>query len=195
MKTFTFVVITLLLVGCGQTPIATPTESLPAPSTDTVVVVTPVSVPSFDAEVYRDELGRFEITYPVGWMVDASQAGSRGSIVQITSWQHPEGGITEIPADGSILGITVYQWDPKSDLAARIAMRRTNFLDSGNLILEENEISYPGGPAGLRLLLQTTDGQQSLITLLQLGDDYLELSGSGDIPLLEEILSTFRYTN
>lgn len=193
MTNFKLLFTALILAGCNLSPTSN-TPTLPP-----AIVSTPTASPSaqatlsFDAAVYSDEAGRYEISYPVGWMVDAQQAGLRAGYVQITSWQHDPGGFTEIPEGGSILQVTVYQWDPVRNLAARVEMRRNNFLDSGNLILEETVVSYPGGHEGVRMVLQDTAGEQTVIVLLELGDDYVELSGTGDLAILEEMMRSFTF--
>lgn len=193
MKNLKIVVLALMLTACNFPLISTPSTSTPLATSLPTASPSSEATLSFAAAVYRDEAGRFEISYPVDWMVDAQQAGSRGSYVQITSWQHKLGGFTEIPEGGSVLGIAVYLWDPKRDLSARVEMRRNNFLDSGNVILEETAVSYPDGHDGVRFLLEDTTGGQSVVVLLALGDDYLELSGSGDLAILEEMMRSFKF--
>lgn len=194
MKNLKLFTLALVLVGCNF-----PLVSAPPTATQPLATSLPTASPSveptlsFESAIYVDELGRFEISYPMGWMVDPQQGGSRGSYVQITSWQHEPGGFTEIPAGGSVFGIAVYLWDPKGDLPARVEMRRNNFIDSGNLILEETAVSYPGGHEGVRFALQDTAGGKSIVVLLALGDDYLELSGSGDLAIMEEMIRSFRF--
>jgi hypothetical protein len=73
-------------------------------------------------------------------------------------------------------------------------MRRTAWLASGNVILEEGPVQFQDGHAGVRLLIQDTAGGESLTMLFTLGEDYLEISGIGDLVLLEQVISTFRFT-
>lgn len=197
MKNSVTSLIALILVACNAPGVASavqPTQP-PVPTAAQAATETVVAAQlSFEPTVYADLESRFQLRYPAGWMLDAQQGGSRGSYVQITSWQHAVGGFSEIPSGGSVLGIAIYQWDPKGDHAARLEMRRNNFIDSGNLILEETEINFPGGQIGTRLLLQDTDGNLSVIFLSILGDEYLELSGFGpDIQLIDEIIGTFEF--
>jgi hypothetical protein len=87
--------------------------------------------------------------------------------------------------------MAIYLWEPTHDLDARLAMRRNNFTDSGNTIMEEQELTLFGARV-VRLKLQLTDGSQSLIYLAALGDRYLELSGSGDLVTLDTSMLTLR---
>ena len=198
MKHSLILVFTLALAACA--PPTAPTAT-PPPAPVKVVTATPATPPeaaaglSFQPAVYQDDQGRYQISYPASWTVEAAVAGSRGSYVQFTSWQHEPGGFNEVPEGGTVMQVTIYQWDPKGDLAARLEMRRTSFIDSGNTILEESRFDVPGGPSGVRLLLQNADGSLSPVVLLTLGNYYLELSGEGDQTLLDEIMGTFRYLN
>lgn len=180
------------LAACSSPAAAVPTATaaLGATASPTAEVQIPTA-PAFEAAAYADPAGRYEISYPAGWTVDAAQGGSRGGYVQFTSWVH-EGGIEEIPAGESLLQVAVYLWDPKHDLPARVEMRKTAFEASGSIILEEGEIEFPTGQRGVRFLLQTTTGEQSLVVIAELGEDYLELSGVGDLALLDAAMRTFR---
>jgi hypothetical protein len=205
MKYLTLVGLTLLLAACGPvaTPIVTeepavlPSEALQATETSEVAVATEDSGPSFEAVVYTDPAGRFEISYPAGWMVDDSQmvAGSRGGYIQFSSFEHPEGGINEIPEGESVLQLATYLWDPVGDHEARLQMRLGNFLSSGNTILEEADFVFRNGQVGTRLLVLDTNGEESVVVLAVMGDEYLEISGFGDIALIDEIISTFEFTS
>lgn len=143
--------------------------------------------------MYEDGQGRFQFLYPAGWMLSGDQGGSRGSYVQLTSWQHDPAGFSEIPEGETVVQVAIYQWDPTGDLPARIEMRRSALLASGNVIVEETPVAYPNGPSGVRMLIEDTNGDLSVLVFLLLGDDYLELSGLGNAELADEILGTFEY--
>jgi hypothetical protein len=131
----------------------------------------------------------FQLQYPADWFIVGGEAQSRGSFVQIASWDPGSAGISEVPAGESVLQIAIYKWDPKNDLAARVEMRRNNFTASGNTILEEETLSLAGVEA-VRMLVQNTDGSQSVVLFTVLGEDYLELSGNGDIATLDASMRT-----
>jgi len=145
----------------------------------------------FEAATYRDEEAGFELDYPASWFLLGGEVQSRGSYVQIASWDPGPGGVQSIPDGASLLQIAIYEWEPTHDLDARLAMRRNNFTDSGNAILEEQELTLFGARV-VRLKLQLTDGSQSLIYLAALGDRYLELSGSGDLVTMDTSMLTLR---
>jgi hypothetical protein len=168
-------------------PTATETAAAPTASATPEAVVSP-----FTSATYRDEANGFKLDYPVEWNNIGGEAQSRGSYVQIVSWQQQGGGISEIPAGGSLLQIALYVWDPIGDLDARIQMRRDSFLASGITMLEEGMVTLSGGATVYRILMQAADGSQSLVYLGVVGDLYLELSGSGDIAILDASMATLR---
>lgn len=188
----------LILVACGPAAISTPAADIPAATLPvaTMVTATEDTGPSFDRATYVDLDGDYQISYPAGWMVDEAQAGSRGGYVQITSWQHEPGGFIEVPEGEHVIQLATYLWDPAGDHAARFEMRRGNFESSGNVILEEEDIAFPNGQVGTKLVMQATNGDISVVLLTVLGDQYLEISGNGpDTELLEDIISTFEFTS
>lgn len=185
----TTLVITFLLAACN--PAAAPTE-LPAPAVIDTVAVTPTPEATalpFEAATYTDAANGIQLLYPADWFVLGGETQSRGAYVHIASWDPGAGGLTEIPEGESVLQITIYQWDPQRDLAARVEMRRNNFIASGNTILEEETLML-GSVTAVRILLQNTDGSLSLVLFTELGEDYLELSGNGDIPTLDAAMRT-----
>lgn len=150
------------------------------------------TLPALEA-VYQDGLNRFALHYPAAWHLLGGEQGSRGGYLQIASWDPGAAGIESVPEGESLLQIAGYLWDPKGDLPARVAMRRGALTSSGNAILEESELSFAGGPAAVRMLLQDTSGGQSLLYFFVLGDDYLEITGVGDLAVIDQIISTFNY--
>jgi hypothetical protein len=186
----------MLLAACGrqsapQEPIIPATIIPLASATLDGPTPTETPAPTFEPAVYVDEFGRFEISYPMGWVLNDGESGTRGSYIQLMSWQ-PEPGYSEIPVGESLLQIAVYLWDPQHDLSARVEMRRTAFEASGNVILEENEVTLLSGQPAVRMVVQDTAGKPSVFLFAVLGDDYVELSGTGDIELMDQIIGTFK---
>jgi hypothetical protein len=188
----------LSLVACKfayATPTATP--PLPPPATEalqagTLTPTTAAAIPlPFTAATYRDEDNGFEFDYPAEWNEIGGETQSRGYYQQIVSWEQPPGGITEIPEGGTVLQITVYAWEPVNDLDARLEMRRDNFTNSGNSILADEAITLASGVSGQRILVEGSEGP-ALLFFTTLGDLYLELSGSGDIELLDAAMRSLR---
>ncbi|MCL4258665.1 MAG: hypothetical protein KJZ53_09075 [Anaerolineales bacterium] len=192
MKKLSLLLLAVLLAACAAPPIAT------APVAPTVAATTPQSQPteaqqpSFEATTYQDAEGRFSLQYPASWQILGGESGARGEYVQITSWDPGAAGIEQVPAGESLLQITVYQWDPKGDLPARLDMRRTAFNNSGITIAEETEMDFDGGPGAVRMRL-VSSGEESIVYFFVLGDENLEISGTGDLQLLDEVIQTFEY--
>jgi hypothetical protein len=188
MKPLAIVLIVTTLAACNPAAVT----EMPTLATIDTVTMTPtaeLAALPFEAATYSDEANGFQLQYPADWFVVGGEAQSRGSFVQIASWDPGSAGISEIPAGESVLQIAIYQWDPKNDLAARVEMRRGNFIASGNTILEEETLLLANVEA-VQMLVQNTDGSQSLVLFTVLGEDYLELSGNGDIATLDASMRT-----
>lgn len=197
MKKLSLVLLALVLAACAAPPAPTAVLIEPASVTQaptTAAETAQPQAPAFEGVLYQDAQGRFTLQYPASWQILGGESGARGSYVQILSWDPGPAGFESVPAGESLLQITVYQWDPKGDLAARLEMRRMAINSSGNTIVEEGEVDFPGGPAGVRMLLNSS-GEESLVYFLLLGDEYLELTGLGDLQLLDQVIQTFEYTN
>ena len=187
-----------LLASCNL-----PTESISAtplllpPATEalqpeTLTATTAAAIPlPFTAATFRDEVNGFELDYPAEWNEIGGETQSRGYFQQIVSWEQPPGGITEIPEGGTVLQIAVYAWEPVNDLDARLEMRRDNFTNSGNRILADEDITLASGVSVQRILVEVSDGP-ALFFFTTLGDLYLELSGSGDIDMLDAAMRSLR---
>ncbi|HSB91410.1 MAG TPA: hypothetical protein VLD63_15445 [Anaerolineales bacterium] len=174
---------------------AEPTESPAASAMPTDVLPTATVAPalSFEPATYTDSEAGFAFEYPASWTAEApAGGGSRGSYAQFTSWAHPPGGITEIPAGGTVLQATVQLWDPKNDLQAFLAQRQGAWSASGITIVSQEELALPDGRPAARFVVQGSDGEQSYFFFTTLTDAYLVLSGNGDIALLAEIAGTLR---
>lgn len=197
MKKLYLALIAVLLAACAAPPQPTGMPLEPAPTVAEPTAQPEAAqpeTPSFEATTYQDSAGRFSLQYPASWHILGGESGSRGDYVQIASWDPGSAGLTEVPEGESLLQITVYQWDPKGDLGARLEMRRTAFNNSGITIAEETEVTPDGGPAGVRMRL-ISSGEESLTYFFVLGDEYLEISGIGDLQLLDQVIQTFEYTN
>jgi hypothetical protein len=96
-----------------------------------------------------------------------------------------------LPAGATRLSATVYQWDPKNDLAAYVATRKTAWESSGFTILEEEQLVLELGLPGVQFTVQTPDGT-AIFLFAAIGDRYLELSGEGDLELVKEIVQRVR---
>ena len=157
-------------------PTTAPTEEPAAPS----FTEPPAPSLSFEPATYRDEEAGFEFQYPAAWTVsNLGSLGTRGSGAQLLLNGKPQ------------MNLTLYQWDPKGDLAAWAAHRKGAWSASGFEILSEEYLALASGEPAVRFVVQTPE-QQALFFFTPIGDRYLELSGAGDLSLLKEITRTLR---
>lgn len=203
-RSFPFFLAGLVFIGFGCSPFiisrqTEPTTTEPVVMTEAPVTLeptviptptkTPVSALSFDASTYRDETANFEFDYPSDWSLDpSSRVGPRGAQALLTS---PGTTVETLAEGGSRLAITTYLWDPKNDLDAYIAQRKLAWSASGFTILSEEQWTLAGDRRAAAYVITTTE-EQSLFMLTTIGDDYLVLSGNGDLNLLLEIAKTLR---
>lgn len=205
-----------LLAACGTAPANTtpepvqtdvpviPSDTAPAP-TDTSAPVIPTdtgSVPTeaapnpklpaapFEAQTYINEEFGFALDYPTGWTVNEMVIGSRGTQVQFLSSPELAEAAT-LPAGATRLNATIYQWDPKNDLAAFVANQMSAWKASGFTVLEEEPRVLELGLPAVQFTLQTPE-TQVVFLIAALGDQYLVLSGEGDLELVKEIVGRVR---
>ena len=210
MKKLFLLPLIFLFASCSAADSDKINVDLPAPSVESEDSILVDSAPesagaqeeiasdlSFIPETYRMvEIG-FEFQYPESWMLDEGVLGSRAFGVSLTSWQHPAGQIDQVPEGESILSVTVYQWDPKNDLDAYLQTRmRGAWSASGIQILSEEEVTLGGDQRAVVFMVRSEANLEEAFFLATLaGDEYLVLSGSGDLELLKEIALTGRFIN
>lgn len=166
--------------------ISEPTET--PPPTETSILQ-----PAFEAMTYRDDEAGFEFDYPAGWAFDPGEHQSRGYYVQFYSWDWKPGDpIDPLPAGGTILSVTVQRWDPKNDLEAFVNQRKLAWGASGISILSEERLTLAGDRPSAQFTVQGVDGSQAFFLLTTNGENYLVLSGDGDLGLLADIAHTLR---
>jgi hypothetical protein len=163
-----------------EPPLAEPTATAPAG-------------PSFEAVTYRDETSGFEFDHPAGWFVGPFEQYSRGGITAFTSWERPTDVFPdETPPGETRLDATVQLWDPKGDLPAFVEQRMTAWDASGIGVQSQEEWALSDGRPARAFIVAGSDGAQGYFFFTTLGEDYLVLSGSGDLALLAEIAHTVR---
>jgi len=163
-----------------EPPLAEPTATVPAG-------------PSFEAVTYRDGTSGFEFDYPAGWIVGPVEQYSRGGITAFTSWDRPADVLPdETPAGETRLDATVQLWDPKGDLPAFVEQRMTAWAASSIEVLSQEGWVLSDGRPARAFVVAGSDGAQGYFFFTTLGDNYLVLSGSGDLDLLAEIARTVR---
>jgi hypothetical protein len=148
---------------------------------------------SFEPATYRDEDAGFEFDYPASWVADSPQVvGPRGTSAQITSFPRDPGELPEvIPADGTIMAVTVLLWDPKNDLNEFVDVRKEGWTSSNSEILLEERWTLTGDWEAFHFLIKTPE-QDVFYLITTVGDRYLLLSGTGDLDLLGEMAGTLR---
>jgi hypothetical protein len=174
-----------------------PVESqVPVPSpTEEIIVTEAVPNPKlpaapFESQTYIDDAAGFALDYPAGWTVDEAVVGPRGSQVQFLSSPDLANAST-LPEGATRLSATIYQWGPKNDLAAFIANQKNAWDSSGFKILEEKPLTLELGLAATQFTVQTPE-TNVVFLITALGDQYLILSGEGNLELVKEIIQRVR---
>lgn len=201
MKRITLMLTLLILMTTACAPAATsvPFDSAVIPATEeTVATSVPTEAPinpklpaaSFESQTYINEDLGFALDYPVGWTVTETMLGDRGRQIQFLS--APEiADMAILPENAARLTATVYQWDPKNDLTAYIATWKTAWESSGFTIVEELPLVLDLGLNAVQFELKTPDSSAAVL-ITALGDQYLVLSGEGNLPLVKEIVQRLR---
>lgn len=158
-----------------------PTEAAPSPK---------LSEPSFKPQTYFNESAGFALDYPAGWTVREVAVGPRGTQVQFLS--APEvAEMPVLPEGATRLNATIYRWEPKNDLAAFVANQKTAWEASGITIHEEAELVLELGLPGVMFSVEAPDADL-IFLMVALEDQYLVLSGEGDLELVQEIVQRVR---
>jgi hypothetical protein len=158
-----------------------PTEAIPSGK---------LPAASFESRTYINDTVGFALDYPAGWTVNEAVVGSRGSQVQFLS--SPDlANLSVLPEGASRVSATVYQWDPKNDLAAFIANQKSAWESSGFTILEEQPLTLELGLPATQFTIQTPEAT-SIFLITAVGDQYLVLSGEGNLELVKEIVQRVR---
>jgi hypothetical protein len=154
----------------------------------------PTAVPlSFTSATYKDEANGFELDYPADWSSSPNaQIGSRGSQAQLFS---PGASAEALPEGATRIGITIYQWDPNNDLASYVTHRKTAWEASLSTIAVEHEGDLVDGRKEMDFIVKGPDGAQAFVLFTTLGERYLEISGEGDLGLVQEVARTLRPVN
>lgn len=162
-------------------PAAAATEALPSGK---------LPAASFESRTYINETVGFALEYPAGWSVNEAVIGSRGSQVQFLS--SPDlVDLAVLPEGATRVSATVYQWDPKNDLDAFTANQKNAWEASGFTILEEQPLTLELGLAATQFTVQTPDANVVFL-ITAISDQYLVLSGEGNLELVKEIVHRLR---
>lgn len=169
-------------------PQETNTEPVPTPTESAPNLKLPAA--SFESKTYIDEEAGFALDYPTGWTVNEIPLGSRGTQVQFLS--APEIAEMEtLPEGATRVNATLYQWDPKNDLEAFVVNQKNAWETSGFAILEEEELVLELGLPAMRFMIQTPEASANFL-IAALEDQYLVMSGEGNLELVNEIVQRVR---
>lgn len=181
-------IIAILLAACTQTEQVPTAPAEPVSiKTQPVLTAEPATAePQKFPMTYIDAAAGIELSYPEGWTLSGDQVvGERGSQAALLS----PGSTLEMVADGGARIILVtYQWDPKNDLDAFIAQRKIAWDASGFIIESEESIDLGNGQKMVIFQIETTDQTKVLFAFTNSGENYLQVSGDGDLDLCREIL-------
>jgi hypothetical protein len=149
-----------------------------------------IPAPSFEAQTYINKEVGFAMEVPAKWTISESMIGDRGSQVKFLS--SPEIADLSILPDGATrISATIYQWEPKNDLPAYVSHMKQAWASSGFTIQEEKISVHEGGLDAVQFVLQNPDANVTFL-VAAIGDQYLVVSGEGDMALVKEILRTVR---
>jgi len=185
----------MLFTACSPATNSVPADTEEPPAAPTSVQTeAPVNpkLPAapFEAETYINEELGFALDYPVGWTVNESVVGDRGSQVQFLS--SPE--IAEsavLPEGENRISAVIYDWEPKNDLPAYIANWKSAWESSNFTVVEEQPLVLDLGLEAVQFTIKTPDSS-AIVLITALGDKYLVLSGEGDLELAKEIVQRLR---
>ncbi|MEX1019117.1 MAG: hypothetical protein WDZ49_05630 [Litorilinea sp.] len=173
--------------------VISPTQPTTAPTPEPMPeVVREDTQLSFTPATYRDDRAGIALDYPSAWTLDpSSQVGVRGGQALLLS----PGTTAETLAEGGTrISLVTYLWDPKNDLDAWVAQRKIAWGASGSTITREEVWQLPDGRAAYIFILLIAE-QPTFTLLTTVGDDYLQISGDGDLELVEEIARTLRISD
>lgn len=171
----------IFITAAATQPASAPTEAIPAGK---------LPAAPFEAETYINGTAGFALDYPAGWTVREMVVGERGSQVQFLSSPDLAEAAT-VPEGQTRVVAAIDQWDPKNDLAAFVAQRKSAWEASGFTILEEEPLTLELGLQAVRFTVRTAESTV-IFLIAALPDRYLVLSGEGDLELAKEILQRVR---
>ena len=156
-----------------ETPSPTATSLPSATQTELIVPL------SYTPTWYRDEKVGFSFQYPAEWQVSDFDE------------QFPRAIIKQLEADGEVvLQIALMRWDPTNALPEYLAHRRGAWENSGLEIVSDDMFTIAGEQPAAAVVVNTLEGDQAYFFYTPIAEYYLELSGTGDAPLLAEVAST-----
>ena len=170
-------------------PTAVPSTEAPTPSPVPPAAEAAPAPLSFTPATYVDAQAGFALDYPADWTLDpSSQVGVRGGQALLLS----PGTTPETLAEGGTrISIVTYLWDPKRDIDAYAAQRKLAWDASGFVVTREESFQLADGRAAYAFAVQTHESSFFAV-VTTVGEDYLQVTGEGNLSLAEEIIRTLR---
>ena len=171
-------------------------ETLPAATeaieTEPVLTMEPEPELSYEAEIYLEETAGIELYYPVDWSESPrQQIGERGAQAALLS----PGSTLEQTAEGDArILLTTYEWEPKHDLEAYVDQRKLAWDASGFKVLQEEMFTLEDGRQVMVFNVEVGGGSEAVFAFVTAGEDYLQISGDGDLDLCMEIIKSMKVT-
>jgi len=197
---FLLFVLALSLAACAAPATATSVpesvsvdNNMPVPSVAVTEMIVTGKIPaaSFESQTYINESVGFALDYPSQWVIKESIVGDRGSQYLLLS-KAEIADLPEVPAGETRVAVNVYQWDPKNDLAAFVDSRKSGWEASGFTIVAEEPLTLDLGLAAVKFTVQTPDGLTVPFLFAAINDQYVSISGEGDLTLVAEIMQRLR---
>jgi len=183
---YALMLLTFSLVACAGPAATTVANTQSAP-----IANGKISAALFESQTYIDQTVGFALDYPAQWTVKESLTGQRGSQALLLS--APEiADVAVVPEGATRIAINVNQWNPKNDLAAYVETRKTAWDASGFTIGETESPTLDLGLNAVRITVQTSDGVTVPFLFAAINDQYVTISGEGDLTLVKEIMQRLR---
>lgn len=171
-------------------------KTLPAATevveTELVLTMGPEPEFSYDAAVYFEETAGIELYYPEDWNESPrQQIGERGAQAALLS---PGSTLEETAGGGARILLTTYEWEPKHDLKAYVDQRKMAWEASGFKVLQEEMFTLEDGRQVMVFNVEVGGGSETVFAYVTAGEDYLQISGDGDLDLCMEIIKSMKVT-
>lgn len=193
MKRLTFLIgimaISAMLSACNQV-VEVPATPEVMTITETPLITEPAPVETIEPEkfpaVYLDSAAGIQIFFPGDWSISPDQVlGERGSQTALLS---PGSSLETLAEGGSRVVLVTYIWDPKNDLDAFVYQRKIAWEASGFSILKKETRDLGSDRRLVIFDIETAEMAKVLFAFTNSGENYLQISGDGDLDLCREIL-------
>jgi len=148
---------------------------------------------SFEAVEYIDEQAGIKLFHPVDWSVmTREKVGERGSQAALLSSGST---LEQVAENGARITPVLYNWDPKNDLDAFVAQRELAWEASGFEYTQQGVYQLEDGRKVIIFFVQVGGGNEAVLAFTTAGEEYLQITGEGDLDLCEEIVFSLASVN